>query len=55
MESLSVQLDLVGIAVFGTAVALFFWLMRAFGAWLVQTGEGGPGEGIGKAIVSVYA
>lgn len=55
MESLAPQLDFMGIAVFGTAIALFFWLMRALGAWLTARSPGGTGESIGRAIAGLYA
>jgi len=47
---MTVTLDAGHVIVFGTAIALFYWLMRAFAGWLVQNGA----EPIGRALLSVY-
>lgn len=49
---MSIDLNLVGIAVGGSAIAVFFWLMKALGAWLVS--QGGLGDSLGRAILNVY-
>ena len=48
---MNLQLDAGAVVVLGTAIALFFWLMRAVGAWLISIGA----EPVGNAINSVYA
>lgn len=41
--------DAMTVVLLGSAIALFYWLLRAFAGWLVQNGA----EPIGRAMLSV--